>query len=90
MYAVYGLDKKKAKAEAFIGYVPSSFFDVFTDSSRWTVATATDLEGKEKIGRLYGRAFFVHVSHLKARLDDIISYMGPEASELFDERPRLD
>ena len=88
MYAVYGLDESKRKVQTFLGYVPATFFDVFTDSSLWTVATATDLDGKEKIGRLYGRAFFVHVSHLKARLESIIEYMGPEAREFFEDRGR--
>lgn len=84
MYAVYGLDESKVNIEAFIGYVPASFFDVFTDSSLWSVATAIDNDGRERIGRLYGRAFFVHASNLKARTEEIVRYMGNGAEALID------
>lgn len=76
MYAVYGLNKAKDEIEAFLGYVPATFFEAFTEPSLWSVETIVLANGKEKIGRLYGRAFFVPAVHLRANHVLIAEYMG--------------
>lgn len=78
MYAVYGLTKEKDDIEVFIGYVPASFFSVFTEPDKWEVKSMTLPDGEKKIGRLFHRAFFVPVSNLRATKSMISEYMGEE------------
>lgn len=81
MYAVYGLNEKAEKIEEFIGYVPASFFESFTDPTGWKVKMMTLPSGDEALGRLFGRALFVQQSNLRASKAVIAKYMGlPEAS----------
>jgi hypothetical protein len=81
MYAVYGLDETMESVETFIGYVPATFFIPFTEPSLWKVVTIKTPDGKPKIGRLCGRAFFVPALNLRADPQTVIQYMNPEAYE---------
>ena len=76
MYAVYGLTEDRTKIEKFLGYTPASFFESFTDPDRWSVEVIVMPDGTSKVGRVFGRAFFVFAGSLKATPDDIMSYMG--------------
>ena len=85
MYAVYGLTQEKDDIEVFIGYVPASFFSAFTEPDKWEVKSMTLPDGEKKIGRLFGRAFFLHTQNLRASKDMIAEYMGEEACPLLIE-----
>lgn len=78
MYAVYGLDEDKEKVEVFIGYVPASFFETFTNPELWGVTFLRLLDGREQVGRLCGRAFFVQAASMRAGKDKLREYMGEE------------
>jgi len=84
MYAVYGLDEAQESIEVFIGYVPASFFEEFTEPSLWTVKTIQLPDGRQKVGRLCGRAFFVHAANLKADRSVIAKYLHPAAATDID------
>ena len=76
MYAVYGLTEDRSKIEKFLGYTPASFFESFTDPEKWSVKVIDLPDGTSRVGRAFGRAFFVFAGSLKANADDIMSYMG--------------
>lgn len=78
MYAVYGLKENKREVEKFIGYVPASFFEAFSNPSLWAVITVNLPNGKRTSGRLCGRAFFASASNMKASRDEICRFMGDE------------
>lgn len=78
MYAVYGLKEKEDEVEKFIGYVPASFFESFSQPALWSVVTINLPNGKRTSGRLCGRAFFASAGNMKASKDEICRYMGDE------------
>lgn len=81
MYAVYGLDEEKKLVEEFVGYVPASFFRVFTDPTHWSVKVIDMPDGNSRTGRLFHRAFFVNVSNIRAPNAKIMQYMGINSCE---------
>lgn len=85
MYAVYGLKENRSEVEQFLGYIPASFFDQFTDQTGWTVSTITLNDGRKAVGRVRGRAFFVSASNLRASKSAIEGYMGVSLSDLTGE-----
>ena len=73
---MYGLTDDHTKIEKFLGYTPASFFESFTDPDNWSVEVIEMPDGTSRVGRAFGRAFFVFAGNLKANPDDIMSYMG--------------
>ena len=78
MYAVYGLKETSDEIEEFLGYIPATFFDNFSDPTIWSIKIIP-IDGIEKVGRICGRAFFVSVFDLKADIEEVKKYMGDEA-----------
>lgn len=92
MYAVYGLKADVNEVEKFIGYVPASFFEAFSEPSLWSVITINLPNGKRTSGRLCGRAFFANASGMRASKDEICKYMGDEpcAKEVYEADSEID
>ena len=76
MYAVYGLDESKEKVERFLGYIPATFFAEFNKPEYWEILILDLGDRNLRVGRLFGRAFFVPATHIKAKREDIFEYMG--------------
>lgn len=87
MYAVYGLTENKREVETFIGYVPASFFESFTNPELWEVKFLRLPNGNERVGRLCHRAFFVQTDNLRASKDKLLEYMGEEPCAPLDPGP---
>ena len=84
MYAVYSLDEND-DVNKFIGYIPATFFEQFTSPELWGVEFKTLPNNNKKVGRTFGKAFFVSASHLKASPEDVINQMGEEALAELDK-----
>ena len=79
MYAVYGLKETSDEIEEFLGYIPATFFDNFSDPTIWSIGVIPAPDGIERVGRICGRAFFVSVFNLKANIEKVKQFMGDEA-----------